>query len=393
MVTAVIGFAALLIALALQKRHVWNERITLSIKDKNPYGMYVAYQLLPQVFPKAEIIHNRHSPVTWDFSDAPDKNKAVFIVAKEFNPDEEELKSIIDFVGKGNFVIIVSRFLSEDAGDYFSLSDSKAFFEPEMKDSLGLQLERPFFASAGSYLYPGKSYQNHFSKIDRSRTAVLGKDSDGRINFIQMKKGEGALFLHMAPLGFSNYFLLHKNNIEYYKAVLGIIPANVSTIVWNDFFLYKPKNAQKSQGWFRVLLKYPPLRWGLLTAVGTLLLFILFEARRKQREIPLRENPVNASMDFVKTIGRLYFEKGDHKNLVAKMSAYFLEHLRSNYKIATHTLDEHLARQIHMKTGYPFEDVNRIVRFILFVESAPAVSEAQLTDFHRQLENFYSTTK
>jgi hypothetical protein len=208
-----------------------------------------------------------------------------------------------------------------------------------------------------------------------------------------MKTGSGAVFIHLAPLAFSNYFLLHKNNIDYYKNAFSVIPQNVSKVVWNDYYLTKLRiNKERDPSWFRVLLKYPGFRWGLLTALGTLFLFVLLEMRRKQRMIPEWEKPRNESMDFVKTIGRLYYDKGDHKNLAKKMGTYFLEHIRSQYKLSTHTIDDDFINALHNKTAYPMDELKQIVRFIQFVDTAPAISEKQLSDFHKQLELFYQNT-
>jgi hypothetical protein len=54
-----------------------------------------------------------------------------------------------------------------------------------------------------------------------------------------------------------------------------------------------------------------------------LLLYVLLNMRRKQRYIPIVKKPSNDSLDFVKTIGRLYFDKADHKNLCRKMASFF----------------------------------------------------------------------
>jgi hypothetical protein len=175
--------------------------------------------------------------------------------------------------------------------------------------------------------------------------------------------------------------------------VFSILPQNISTIVWNEYYLSKPKVVEdRDQGWFRVLMRHSSFRWGLLTAIGTLLLFILLEMRRKQRAIPELTSPKNDSLEFVKTIGRLYFDKVDHKNLAHKMGTYFLDYLRTHYKLPTHTIDESFIESVHIKTGYPLVDVTRLIRFIQFTETAPAVSEFQLADFHKQLELFYQKT-
>ena len=117
-----------------------------------------------------------------------------------------------------------------------------------------------------------------------------------------------------------------------------------------------------------------------------------FPAFNRIKFIPPWEKPKNESLDFVKTIGRLYYDKGDHKNLAKKMSAYFLEHIRTNYKLATHTIDKNFIDAVHFKTGYSVEELRRIVEFISFVDTAPAISETQLSNFHKQLETFYQNT-
>ena len=94
-------------------------------------------------------------------------------------------------------------------------------------------------------------------------------------------------------------------------------------------------------------------------------------------------------MDFVKTIGRLYFDKGDHKNLAKKMGVHFFEHIRNQYKLSTHTIDDDFVKALHYKTAYPLQEITDIVRFIQFTNSAPAISESQLSEFHKQLELFY----
>jgi hypothetical protein len=114
--------------------------------------------------------------------------------------------------------------------------------------------------------------------------------------------------------------------------------------------------------------------------------------RRKQRYIPVITKPKNDSLDFVKTIGRLYYDKGDHKNLCRKMSAYFLEHVRNRYKLATTELNEDFIKNLQFKTGADESEIRSIVFFIREMENAATVSDHQLQYFHKQLEIFYSKT-
>lgn len=388
----IVLLGSLLVASSRKKGRVMDERITLRVKDKIPYGTYAAYNFLPHLFPQAKIFYDRKSPGNWD-SLSEDGNQAVILMTKEFEAEEYELNRLLNFVKEGNYVFIIARYLSYDATRFFNCSDNGNYFDVEAADSLLVNLHQPPFDNSNFFVYPGKKYESFFSKIDTATTLILGRGNNGGANFIRLKKGKGAFFIHLAPLAFSNYFLLHKNNVGYYKAALSVIPQNISRVVWNDYYLTKPRvRKEKDPSWFRVLMKYPSFRWGLLTAISSLLLFVLLEMRRKQRIIPAWQRPKNESLDFVKTIGRLYFDKGDHKNLAKKMSAYFLDHIRTNYKLATHTIDKDFAEAVHHKTAYSLDRLKKIVDFIQFINTAPAISETQLSNFHKQLEHFYQNT-
>ena len=124
-------------------------------------------------------------------------------------------------------------------------------------------------------------------------------------------------------------------------------------------------------------------------AIITIGLFVLLETRRKQRYIPFVSKPKNDSLDFVKTIGRLYYEKNDHRDLAKKMGLYFLEHIRNTYKLPTGQLNEEFVKNLHYKSGYNESNLKKIVSFIDFVNEAPGVTDAQLAEFHKDLEDFY----
>jgi hypothetical protein len=391
-ILGVVVVLAALIFFRPARARVMDERITLRARDKIPYGMYVAYNLLPSLFPNASVTSDKSMPGNWSEIDVEDENQAVILISQEFDAENFELNSLYSFANKGNYVFIIANSLSDETSDFFNCVARDNSYGFDIRDSLLTKLITPPFPVQKSYVFPGKNYSNHFYRFDTSHSIVLGKDEEGDVNFIQMKTGKGAVFIHLAPIAFSNYFLLHKNNIEYYKNALSVIPQKVSSIVWNDYFLTKLRRPQEQPSWFRVLMKYPAFKWGLLTALFTLILFVLLESRRKQRIIPEIKKPANDSMDFVKTIGRLYFDRGDHKNLAKKMSAYFLEHIRNLYKLPTHTIDDEFVIAVHNKTNYPEDEIRRIVQFIQFLQEAPAISEKQLSDYHKQLELFYQNT-
>ncbi|MDZ4793243.1 MAG: DUF4350 domain-containing protein [Bacteroidota bacterium] len=376
-----------------------DERVTLRRQDKIPYGTYVAYQGLTHIFPQARIYTSRQEPGYWDSLSSFESDQALVIIAGKFNADESEIKKLITFIEQGNDVFVSAGTISYSAADilgcrvndYDNIYDTEENQRLRIKDSLYVYLNPPPFGKQTKFVYPGKRLDAYFAQVDEKTTEVLGEDQLGRPNFIRLQAGKGNLYIHLAPMAFTNYFLLHKENIRYYEKALSVINPATRKVVWDEYYLNKKymNDNEDKKNWFSVLSRYPALKAALLTAIFSLLVYVLLEMRRKQRYIPVVKKPTNDSMDFVKTIGRMYFDKGDHKNLCRKMGSYFLEHVRNRYKLLTGTLDEEFIKKLQYKSGAEEQEVREIVSFIKYVEDGPAISHKQLTQFHSQLESFY----
>jgi len=373
-----------------------DERITLRKQDKIPYATYVAYNNLESLFPKATIRTSRLEPGYWDSVSMYDSRQAYLVITDRFSADDDEMRKLIAFARVGNDIFISARYISSAADEAFgcgsSAYDLSFFSVSDLDEGARFSLNDPPFGDTLRYRYPGKTFGSYFSTIDSSTSEILGYDESGRPNFIHLRTGKGNFYVHLEPLAFCNYFLLHKDNISYYEKALSVINPGVKKIVWDEYYLYKKGeqgNKPKNEGWLSVLFRYPAFKAALLTAIFTLLFYVLMEMRRKQRYIPVQKKPRNDSLDFVKTIGRLYYDKGDHKNLCHKMSAYFLEHVRSKYKLPTSRLDDDFVRNLHYKSGVDEKEIGEIISFIKYLDQAAAVSQEQLAHFHKQMELFY----
>ena len=81
----------------------------------------------------------------------------------------------------------------------------------------------------------------------------------------------------------------------------------------------------------------------------------MFYARRRQRVIPVVEEPKNRSIEFVKLIGTLYYQKHINHDLLQKKYAYFTETLRRLMMVDvedTETRKDDVA-QIALRAGMP----------------------------------------
>jgi hypothetical protein len=374
----------------------FDPRVTLRKQDKIPYGTYVAHKNLKYIFPNAHIYTSRREPGYWDSLSSHHSGQVYIVIASRFLASEREMKKMIDFIENGNDVFISARYISAAAdkilGCTTSAYDPGLYIEENMKEEMQIALSNPPFTGNNKYNYPGKKFNSYFSSIDTATTEVLGYDETGNPNFVQLKAGKGNLFVQLEPLAFSNYFLLHRENISYYEKALSLANAEADKVVWDEYYLTKRNfydRPEKKQNWLGVLFRYPSLKAALLTAIFTLLAYALLEMRRKQRIIPVLAKPRNDSMDFVKTIGRLYYDKGDHRNLAKKMSAYFLEYVRNRYKLTTVNLDETFIKNLRFKTNCEEHEIRSLVSFIKYVDDATVIEQKELSDFHKQLEAFY----
>jgi len=377
------------------QRH-FDERISFNRKDKIPYGLYAAYTLLGTMFNGAKTNISRVKPQLWADKDyVDDGHTLMFLVSRQFNPSREELVFLDDFVKNGNNVFICTPYMNDEAAAYFKLkeesySPGSSFGIDYLYDSGHSSLSHPPFSGSPTFFNPGFSYAIAFKNGDSSYYETLGRDKTGKTNFTRLRAGEGNFFFHSNPFLFSNYFLLHQDNIKYFEAVLSLIPGSTRKIIWDEYYVYKSENTNSSEPWpLRVLAKHTSFLWALLLALFLLLLYVLLNVKRIQRIIPVLAKPKNESLDFIKTMGRLYYEKGDHANLAKKMTAYFLDVVRNKYYMQTSNLDDEFAKNLAAKSGYSEENIKVLIDKIQEVQIGEEMSEQQLVELYSLISDFY----
>ncbi|MCP2830412.1 hypothetical protein, partial [Salmonella enterica] len=66
-------------------------------------------------------------------------------------------------------------------------------------------------------------------------------------NFVKIGYDNGgAIYLHLAPTAFSNFFLLHKENKCYYDLVFSNLPQSTELVVWGDYFRTHKNGADRA---------------------------------------------------------------------------------------------------------------------------------------------------
>lgn len=371
---AYLGGALLLLALVeyLAPKPV-NWAFTLERDDKIPYGTYVLDALLDDAFPGRAIVRSRQTLYELD-TDAPaetDLSEAnLLILAESFSPDSLDAGVLFRHVAQGGHALVAASFY----GGYFA-------------DTLKLDIDRRVLPPVPEVLsdsLPVPSYDlTHFTSYDTARTTVLAYDEDRHPILLRTQWGAGFILLSSTPYRFTNYALLREEGALVAARTLSYLP--VADLYWTEYYQTGRREAATP---LRYILRQPPLRWALYLALAGLLLFMVLESKRKQRAIPVVQPPANTTLEFVRTVSNLFLRTRDHQNIAEKKIHYFLDELRTRYRLDTSQLDESFAERLRHKSGKSEEEVHALLTAIRRVQQREGLSEGELVALSRRIEGF-----
>ncbi len=125
----------------------------------------------------------------------------------------------------------------------------------------------------------------------------------------------------------------------------------------------------------------------------SVLLFIFFYGRRKQRIIPIIPPLTNTTIEFVETVGNLYYQQKDYKNIAQKKISYFMDYIRNKYFIKTNLFDEETIQKISDKSSLTPGKIKSIFKEVEKINLSTSISEDDLLNINYQIEKFYERTK
>lgn len=382
-----------------QSKPRFDGRITLDRTSKAPYATYVAYQMLQTEFPNTEVKVNWKPLSDWDGEYFDSGKQALIIIDNYFDPSAFEMDQLASFVERGNKVLISAMQMNSVAKKYFqvaapniySINGNLRYGPLSVSEDFGVMMDTTHFTSGRIYRYPGAPYANFFSNINEQYAYKLGYNHDRTLNFFGLDTNEGSFYIHAAPIAFTNFFLLYRDNYEYYRSVLSLLPPDTKKIYWDEYFIRNKSTTQSSnnsRSLFSVFLEYESFAWAFWTALLLIIVYLLTASRRRQRELPEHTPPVNDSLDFVSTVGNLYFEKGDNKNMSDKLIFLFLEQVRSRYLLSTKVLDTAFEQQLRVRSGLTEQEVHGLVVMIQQMQAKLTVTDAELSAFYSSLHQF-----
>lgn len=432
-----------------EKTYDW-QSVTLRENDGQPFGCLIIYKMLPDIFSNGLTrLHDGttifeiegydryklleidvyeetpdalytdqydedendhvidHSDETFNNDEdevelADENNHNYAIVTRSFFPDETEIKALLYHVQLGNDVLLATELLPPQLHNALDVNISEYAFQ-EQNDSIRLNFEKaPLRTSKGDYRFKKNTVDYYISAYNTKTTTVIGRNQYNEPTLVKISRGKGNLYLCSTPLAFTNVNMVDPSNHEYISKVLSHLP-NKQTY-WASEYGYDRQNRdefndfnndnendlpqEEEHSVMELVWENEPLTWAFWMILGTALSYMLFGIKRRQRPIPVVKPITNTTIEFVKIIGEVYFQKGDHKNLAQKKISYFLEYIRSGFHVKTHEFTDDMYEKISERSGIEYDHVAEVFEYIHVVKAKKKLTQTELLHLTNLIEDF-----
>ncbi len=381
---------AIVIGLEINKPKKINWFESYIAHDKIPFGTHILRQTLPEIFIPNKI-KETYFPVYNTLKHDTNFTGNYIFINGSVHFDKFDRRYLFPMVENGGNAFICAELLDYTLLDTFNVSVN--FFAPPEKENINILkvntdtlsynfTQQPFKRDTDFYFRKAFLY-NYFTSYDTSLTEVLGINSFGYPNFIRIKHGKGYFYINLLPKMFTNFQLTDSLHYDYAYRALSYLPQ--APVIWDEHY---KAGKQIIRSPLRFILQNKPLRYAYYLLLLLIVLFFIFNAKRKQRIIPVIEPPKNATMEFIDVMGRLYFNHEDEFSTAQKKLYFWINYIRTQYRIKV-SGNDNAAEQIARKSGVDID----IIRKILTFKEKTGITQTELIELHRLLMTFYQTKK
>ncbi|MBB5635900.1 hypothetical protein HDE68_001788 [Pedobacter cryoconitis] len=355
-------------------------------EDKIPYGLYILNHEKTAIFPEA-VFKTSRLPVYNTLKNNRYQNTSYLFIAGNLKFDKLDYQELVKFMARGNQVFMAAFDLGKLLNDTLKLEINNNFI-PRLK-SEPINFVNPSLKSKQGYVFEKGIGDQYFSRLDSSRCTVLGRNGKGDVNFVKYAFGKGALYILPNPQLLTNYSLLNPAGAAYTAKALSYLQ-KTETLIWDE---HNTASTSDNGSILSVFLKYDQFRWAYYLSLTGLLIFVIYEIKRRQRVIPVLLPLKNASADFVKVVGKVYYQERDNQDIAQKKINYFLEFIRLTYRLKTLKTDGKLVSSLILISGVQEETVRELFSVINGIQSGNKVTDLLLIELNKLIEKFYNQAK
>ena len=332
----------------------------------------------------------------------PSEKIGVLMVVDEQNLKKLDVKHLCNIARRGGKVMVVTRESDDQSKDtiyynelehtfrlqfipayyfsYFRIYNRATGNEAEYKDTINWKGKPQVYPAHDYVVWDGLS-GGHLDFDSLQTNSSLAFEADTMLVAASVPYGKGEVIFVTSPLLFTNYGMLEGNTSEYIFRLMSMM-ADVP-VYRTEAYMKTDATMDVNYSPFRELIKRPPLRWALYLLMLGVILLMVTTARRRQRVIPIITPPLNKSLEFVKLIGTLYYQRCTHAELVRKKFTFFAEELRRRCGIDVRDVntDDDEVRFLAKKTGVGEAYIQQTLREIrLIIHSEEDIKPSKMRE-------------
>jgi hypothetical protein len=375
--------------------------------SEQPYGTYFIRRMLETYRDGGTFTINERKVLRQYLPGLPEGTDLIFIGYSAYL-DSVDVNEVLTFMERGNDVFIATLDPPVEIINRLNYSTcSVPFFFSSWKEG---QMVANFFHES-LFRPAGYSYRYRFGALDRPyawnsvnkrvfcsediKLVPLGYHADDEVDFFKIPHGEGNLYVHANPLVFTNYFMAKADNLHYANSVFSHLQGR--NIVWDESsklpFADNDQNDFNSPLYF--IMEQPALKYAWWMILATVLLFVIFAAKRKQQIIPVLEPKSNTSLEFVTLISSLHYQNQDHLDMARKKMKFFLYFIRSRYGIQTSVFTAAHVPILAERSKVKLADINILYDRWNVIEhfGHQQIEEDRLIHLYTAIDHFYKHCK
>lgn len=377
-------------------------------EDKIPYGTHILKNAMAAQG-KLSIENIDIDSLT---SRADSTGSNLFFINDRFEPNEDEMAQLVQYVDKGGVILLSTTAISYAVSDLLQLEwdyhtsrlDSSAMtcFKPMEKNLDTLVCFPCLSPELPSSFIMAKSTDDESDSFIYPRDTLMVFNTTGNATAMRIFIGKGQWIIHSQPYAFSNFGLLngHKDHANKFLAMIQDKP-----VIWDIHFIKRSMSSQPDLNYsgsvlaeeqkspIVEILKHDLLRWAYWLLFSGVLLYFILLIKRKMRAIPVWKAPGNESVNFIRLIASVYLSGNDNKAILEKKLRMFLIHVHQSYGIRDFDWSEEARQLLSSVSGYDADKLNKLAAIALNFTKGGQVSFGYLSAANQLVNEFVYHSK
>lgn len=397
----VLLFIVLLFEIREVADYDWQKRYRYDSDE--PYDALVFSEMIAERFDSVVIIDKRDDLSA--FQDTTEQNALHILLAPSVNISGQYAREYIDFLARGNQSIIITN--------YFNLSHNEQYlpvYNIPFRDSiLHITLDDSrdtfrFIHYDDDFSSAKLTFINALSPLYEESIPIIGNVQDDNAVMSYLSIGDGCLYYYYNPLPFANVMSKQEDYLPHFNQTFSRFDPD--QVILDHPSKHKFGTSRRGSGGsgglgndnginentpLAYVMLNPSLRWAYYLLLATLLLYVIFRGKRRQKVIPILPKNENTSLEFVETLSHLYKSQNQNAKLVPHMKDIFINKVRAKYFLDYN--DPDFAIKLSKKSKIDIQEIEVLMTRFENAENNYSFSDDQFLRLNQRLDTFYNNCK